>query len=124
MAKGSDYILADFEIVALVQFTDKGSDVLVDFEIFALIQFTDKWSDVLVEFEILALVQFTDKGSDVLVDFEILALVQFTDKGSDVLAKWALHFHSLDFDFVGEPESTANFNVCQSTVTSMSVRAQ
>ena len=96
MAKGSDYILVDFEILALVQFADKGSDVLVDFEI-------------------LASVQFTDKGSDVLVDFKILALVQFTDKGSDVLAKWALHFHSLDFDFVWEPESTA---------TSISVSSQ
>ena len=50
MAKGSDYILVEFEILALVQFTDKGSDVLVDFEIIALVQFTDKGPEVLVDF--------------------------------------------------------------------------
>ena len=50
MAKGGDYILVDFEIIALVQFTDKGSDVLVDFEIIALVQFTDNGSEVLVGF--------------------------------------------------------------------------
>ena len=92
-----------------------------------------KGSDyILVEFEILALVQFTDKGSDVLVDCEILALIQFTDKGADVLAKWALHFHSLDLILYGNPKTQqlqclsdhSNFNVCLSTVSSMSVRSQ
>ena len=49
MAKGCDCILVDFEILALVQFTDKGSDVLGDFEILALVQFTDKGADVLAK---------------------------------------------------------------------------